>query len=215
MAYTLQLNDVDFDASNGVIKEYKGNQTDIIIPDNFGGVPVTEIGKDAFNPNNNASVASDYEIVEDIEKVNPNPVLLTCLLTDVVIPDSVTIIGERAFFGNLLRTLFIGSNVQEIREEAFYGNKLQLVSIPNSVNIIEDKAFYGNPLVLLSIGSNVQKIGEEAFWENNLLSVKIPNSVNTIGNKAFFGNNQNLANNSSITLPRKFKTSIEKKRIFG
>ena len=41
--HTLTLDDVSFDKSTGSIEVYEGKYKHIIIPDNFEGVPVTEI----------------------------------------------------------------------------------------------------------------------------------------------------------------------------
>ena len=112
-------------------------------------------------------------------------------LGDLVIPNSVVTIGERAFYGACRFTgLTIGNAVTTIGEGAFeycYDFAGPLV-IPNSVVTIGSSAFYGcYGFTALTIGNSVTTIGDYAFggyssFEGNLV---IPNSVTTLGKGAF------------------------------
>lgn len=114
--YTLTSNDVTF--SNGVITAYTNTtQTDIIIPDNFGGITVTGIGSNAFQ---NKSI------------------------TNVIIPSSVTSIGSNAFNGCTgLTSITIPSNVTSIDGWAFK-NCTKLASLNyNADNCTFKSSSYG------------------------------------------------------------------------
>ena len=65
------------------------------------------------------------------------------LVTDLVIPNSVTSIGDRAFYGCTgLTSVTIGNSVTNIGSLAFYDcSSLTSVTIPNSVTSIGDYAF--------------------------------------------------------------------------
>ncbi|MCG9728662.1 leucine-rich repeat domain-containing protein [Shewanella sp. Isolate13] len=84
--HTLTLDDVSFDKKQGSIDAYDGNYQNIIIPDNFDGITVTEISDYAF---------SEVEDLGD-DEAPENP------LTSVVLPNTVTEIGEGAFQRNAL-----------------------------------------------------------------------------------------------------------------
>ena len=112
-------------------------------------------------------------------------------LTSVTIPNSVTSIGNSAFSGcSGLTSVTIPNSVTSIGERAFYGcSSLTSVTIPNSVTSIGDEAFRNcSGLTSVTIPSSVTSIGYRAFWDcSNLTSVEIPNSVTSIGDEAFSG----------------------------
>jgi len=109
-------------------------------------------------------------------------------LTSVVIPGSVTRIGNWAFTVNQLTSVNIPSSVHFIGEEAFAGNQLTTVSIPEGVAFIGLGAFSDNELTSIVIPSSVTSIGDYAFSLNQLTSVAIPESVTGIGIRAFMRN---------------------------
>ena len=112
-------------------------------------------------------------------------------LTSVTIPNSVTTIGEYAFYGcSGLTSVTIPNSVTSIESDAFSGcSSLTSVTIPNSVNSIGSGAFYDcSGLTSVTIPNSVTSIGVDAFsYCSGLTSVTIPNSVATIGYEAFYG----------------------------
>ncbi len=95
-------------------------------------------------------------------------------IKDLVIPNSVTSIGDRAFSGcSSLTSVTIPNSVTSIGGSAFYGcSSLTSVAIPNSVTSIGGSAFYGcSSLTSVAIPNSVISIGSSAFdgtsWYNN------------------------------------------------
>ena len=89
-------------------------------------------------------------------------------ITNLIIPNSVTSIGNYAFANcSGLTSITIGNSVTSIGNSAFYYcSGLTSVTIPNSVT----------------------SIGNHVFWGcSGLTSVTIPNSVTSIGGSAFYG----------------------------
>ncbi len=109
---------------------------------------------------------------------------------NTIIPNSVTSIGEDAFFGcSGLTSVTIPNSVTSIGEDAFFGcSGLTSVTIPNSVTSIGYGAFrYCSGLTSVTIPNSVTSIGGSAFWGcSGLTSVTIPNSVTSIGGSAFW-----------------------------
>ena len=112
-------------------------------------------------------------------------------LVSVVIPDSVTSIGESAFSGcKGLTSVTIGNGVTSIGSDAFAGcTRLTSVTIGNSVTSIGSDAFAGcTGLTSVTIGNSVESIGSYAFSGcTGLTSVTIPDSVTSIGSDVFYG----------------------------
>ena len=112
-------------------------------------------------------------------------------LTKINIPDSVTNIGDSAFCGcKSLTSINIPNSVTNIGNSAFSACKsLTCIKIPNSVTNIGNDAFSGcSSLTNINIPNSVTNIGDYAFVGcESLTSIYIPNSVTNIGNIAFSG----------------------------
>ena len=116
---------------------------------------------------------------------------------DLVIPNSVTSIGEYTFI---------------------YCHSLTSITIPNSVTSIGNYAFEGcSNINSVTIPNSVTSIGEFAFYScRSLTSITIPNSVESIGGYAFDG----CSNLTTVTLNSNSVVSTERtdeglSRIFG
>ena len=110
-------------------------------------------------------------------------------LTDIVIPDSVTRIGDGAFRGcKSLTDIVIPNSVTSIGDNAFeYCFSLSNLVIPDGVTSIEDNAFEGcYSLSSVVIPDSVSCIGFGAFENcSSLTDIVIPDSVTSIGGYAF------------------------------
>ena len=110
---------------------------------------------------------------------------------NTVIPNSVTNIGERAFYDCTgLTSIEIPNSVTSIGAYAFRNcTGLTSIEIPNSVTSIGYSAFeYCTGLTSIEIPSSVTSIGYCAFrWCTGLTCVVIGNSVTSIGSSAFSG----------------------------
>ena len=105
-------------------------------------------------------------------------------LTDVIIPDGVTVIEECAFSGcHSLTNITIPGSVTSIGHEAFYNTDLTSIVIPSGVTTVGYEAFRGcSRLASIEIPDSVTFIGEGAFsntayyknaenWDNGLLYI--------------------------------------------
>ena len=112
-----------------------------------------------------------------------------CFLLEIVIPSSVTSIGDWAFSScDSLSKIVIPSSVTSIGKGAFsYCDSLLEIVIPSSVTSIGDSAFYGcYSLSEIVIPSSVTSIADGAFSSCDSLSeIVIPSSVTRVGYGAF------------------------------
>ena len=142
-------------------------------------------------------------------------------LTSVTIPNSVTEIGSAAFSGcSGLTSVTIPNSVTSIGGSAFSGcSGLTSVTIPNSVSSIGSSAFKGcSGLTSVTIPNSVTSIGYDAFSGcSGLTSVTIPNSVTSIGVSAFSGCSDltSVTINSNAIASKSYQTSSTLSRIFG
>ncbi len=165
--------------------------TSVTIPNS-----VTSIGDYAFGDCSGLTsikVESGNSVYDSRENCNAiietatNTLISGCKNT--IIPNSVTSIGDYAFYGcSDLTSITIPNSVTSIGYRAFYYcTGLTSVTIPNSVTSIGREAFYCcTGLTSLTIPNSVTSIGGDAFsFCSGLTSVTIPNSVTSIGDWAF------------------------------
>ena len=112
-------------------------------------------------------------------------------LKSIIIPDSVTSIGDGAFSEcHSLKSINIPDSVTRIGYSAFKScGGLTSISIPPSVTTIEDGTFLGcHSLRNINIPDTVTRIGRSAFEDcDSLTSINIPPSVTTIEDGTFLG----------------------------
>ena len=132
-----------------------------------------------------------------------------CSLTSIIIPDSVTHMGRRAFSCCTgLSSITIPNSVSEISDDAFSDCiGLTSVIIPNSVTHIGFEAFFGcTGLTSIEIPKSVTHIHHNAFDRcRNLKSVIISSPVIYLGIWAF----KDCRNLRDVTF--RYHTNVEQK----
>lgn len=185
-----------------MLTKYKGEETDIIIPDHIGKKSVTRLDHYLFS----VIKYGEGRIPADRQKVMES-------ITSVSIPDSISSVGRWLFrgckglqdkngfvivrgvlydyFGNAAN-LIIPEGVKEIDDDVFKDNSamkctMKSVTIPASTEIINLSSFYDcRGLEQLIFNDGIKIIGPSAFsFCSSLVSVNLPGSLKTIEDSAF------------------------------
>ena len=138
-----------------------------------------------------------YRMMPKLRYLNIAEVNITALPTqafykstnveNLILPNTLTTIGEEMFYHSALKTIVIPESVETIERAAFCGcENLSSFEIPTRVKTIEEEVFcYCRSLTSIEIPANVKTIGDGAFSMSALTSIKIPTNVETIGNDVF------------------------------
>ena len=147
------------------------------------------------------SLSQSYVIPDSVTSIGDAAFYNCTSLTNITIPDSVISIGDYAFYYCLnLISITIPDSVRSIGDGAFdYCTRLASITIPNSVRSIGEVTFgYCTSLTSITIPDSVTSIGESAFYYcESLTSITIPDSVTSIGYDAF----SYCTSLTSITIP--------------
>ena len=163
----------------------------LVIPDSVGNI----IGNPFSGWNGELKCLSPYFIYDNKVLFDKDKSKIIAFrdknTTSYVIPDSVSSIGDYAFWNcHSLKRLVLPDSVSSIGDWAFWNcRSLTDIVIPDSVNSIGDRVFSGCcSLKSLVIPDNVSSIGESAFEDcTSLSSLVIPEGVTSIGHCAFRG----------------------------
>lgn len=154
--------------------------------------------------------SDEYGVV--LDKAKTKLVCVPPAITEYVIPEGVTYIGQEFIEHKSIKCLTIPSTVETVAEFAFFDcsveiltfaentkletvsrgafsdcDKLREIILPEGVKVIEKEAFaYCNSVAKIEISDSVEKIGEDAFLKSSeTTEVTIPENVKEIGENAF------------------------------
>ncbi len=146
-----------------LIRAYSGTQDDLHIPTEVDGLPVVMIAAKAFEDNRN--------------------------LRSVDIPDSVTFIGNYAFWNcTALERVRVGRGITALNLGTFWGcTRLVRVELPDTLATVGDGAFrVCTSLTSIDLPESVTVLGDSCFRGSTALaSIVIPAAVNTVFRSAF------------------------------
>ncbi len=131
-------------------------------------------------------------------------------LESVVLPETLTRMGEAAFYGSGLKTVeipaslwtiqpytfknctnltsvtFHEGNLEKISDGAFYGTGLTELVLPDCLDILDVFAFKGcDKLTDITIGSGLTELREAVFYGTAIPTIEIPEGITKIGPYAF------------------------------
>lgn len=195
---------------DGILLSVKTNETTYTVPNNvkkiasyaFGGSPnITEVivpaGVEveglAFNGTAYATTLQNSS-ADNLVVMNNSLIDATKATGEVIVPQEVTRVGERAFYntGDKITKITLTDNVTTIGREAFYWCSATDVTLGNSITTIEEDAFGCAAFTSITLPESLRTIKRNAFYRSALTSIDIPTGVEIIENGAFYYNS-NLA----------------------
>ncbi|MEE1055744.1 MAG: leucine-rich repeat protein [Acutalibacteraceae bacterium] len=202
--FDYELNDND----EVIIKKYNGTDKEIVIPEDFNGYSVVEIGSSAFYYNRNitsvtlpstvkkisdsafnyCTALTNVNLNEGLEEIGGYAFYDCYSLSSIKIPDSCLSIGYSSFeYCTGLTSVDLGKGIQTIGSYAFErAYKLTSVVIPDSVTSLGDGAFYYcSALSSIVIGEGITTIPANAFRYSAIETLNIPDNILFIKNNAF------------------------------
>ena len=111
-------------------------------------------------------------------------------LKTVVLPPSITKIGQDSFYGSGIAAITLPENLTTIETQAFYkcSSLCGTISVPVGVVSIPNYTFAGTSISSIEFKGDVTEIGVNAFMGcSSLTSITLPNTVTSIASGAFSG----------------------------
>jgi len=152
--------------------------TDIHIPPQIDGKNVTAIGNGDWSPFGGKEGIKNIIIPDSVTYIGDNAFRQCLNLTSIIIPNSVTEIGDGAFsYCSALTSVTLPSGLKHFSRDLFYECKLLTdITIPAGLETIGASAFAGcRSLTSIHLPDSVTEIGDYAFdWCDNLTDLILP-----------------------------------------
>lgn len=171
----------------------------VVIPDtvtNDGKTyQVTSIGESAFTTGSIA-IRDPYTLTigNNVKVIKDNAFELSAVSGELIIPDSVTTIGDKAFstsqtFSNVgITKLTLSKNLTSIGKKAFFMNRITSVEIPDATTYLGEEAFAKNYLQSVKVGNGITVIPASVFEVNKITQFQLGENITKIEHDAFSGN---------------------------
>ena len=158
------------------ITNYKGTDTEVVVPEKIGKSTVTAIEIAAFS--GNAVCVGDFYSIAGLEHLKRHE-----KITKLTLPRTIQSVGSYAFYDMFaLEEINIPEGVEKIEDFTFWRcRSLKNITIPGTIKIIGKSAFAGCVnLEKVYICEGVLEIGESAFANCDLKEIQIPGSVQNL-----------------------------------
>ena len=194
---------------------YKGNDSEIIVPDTWKSLPVTEIGNGVFEncthlekltlpfvgQRADGLTSNDhFGYIFGADTYVGNPTSVPSSLKTVIITGGTSIAPLAFNRCESLKSVTLPDTVTSIGNAAFnHCTSLESIEIPNSITEISSSVFVSCiSLTNVVIPDSVTSIGQDAFGDcTSLTGIIIPDSVKIINQYAF----RNCKSLEEITIP--------------
>ncbi|MGN0620600.1 MAG: leucine-rich repeat protein [Porcipelethomonas sp.] len=149
-----------YNSEKVVITGYEGTSSDLVIPKEIDGKPVTDITEKAF--------------------------FMNSILKNVVINAEITVIPLQCFYGCNLESVALPETLKVIESQAFTYCRFKAIDLPDKLEEIQDYAFSESDLEYVDIPDSVTDLKNGSFFSCvNLKSAKLPDNLSTVPYELF------------------------------
>ena len=148
---------MSFTIENGVITQYSGSETHLIIPDG-----VIRIDDNVFEGHTEIQTVTFPESLTEIG----NEAFMGCSsLKSIELSDNVTSIGSRAFYQcHSLEKVRLSKNLTKIPDQCFMETAISSIDLHEGITVIDNGAFAGcHNLKCVTVPDSVEEINVLAF----------------------------------------------------
>ena len=179
---------IEDEAGTGIkLLNYKGNATEVVVPDTLGGKPITTVISNCFKDNDNIiSINFHHNVVNfDFKSINNCNTLKSIIISSDLEIDIVYIFGGEANIPNTLTDIYFCEG--SINANSSFFNNLTTRKFElwtnSDLKVLKEDAFYRcNAITKLHLNEGLTKIETTAIWDMDYLTyVNIPSTVSEIG----------------------------------
>lgn len=178
------------------IIRYKGNNSEVEIPDKIDEKDVVEIGEEAFYElgyyEPDMGKIRKLKIPDSVKKIGPRAFGWCNELMEINIPEGIKEIGEGCFEEcSKLKSIKLPKSLEIIGRNAFEYSGLETIIIPNKVRVIDSFAFYKcDELNYVKLSDDLDYVGGDIFsYCSSLKSVRIAEGMTKIPKEIYKNNN--------------------------
>lgn len=153
------------DGKTTVITKLKKEAEEIRLPTVVGGYRVVAIGDRVFS-SLNAETVFRVVVPESITSVGEEA-FFNSAGVEIIIEGELSFVGEKAFHGcDGLKTVKLGGGIANIGFEAFASSGLESIDLPESLKTVDESAFDNcTSLETVFIRDSIEMIGDSAFFD--------------------------------------------------
>lgn len=135
---------------------------DLIIPEYYHGLRVTEISERGFY---NCSNIDSITLSNNLVSIKKEAFYSTGKTNHLIIPDNVEELGSLCFSCSKIKELTIGEGITTISSGAFDNAEIEAIHLGKNVKAIEKNAFNFNKFSSISLGDKVEELNPQAFGQ--------------------------------------------------
>lgn len=186
------------------LTKYMGRKTDVVVPTELDGLPVTEIGAGCFAETSVVSVT----VPDSILVIESGAFSKCAALTSVTLPEEMLYLGSQVFAEctSLKEITLPASGVTMYSWGMFIGSGVESVVLPENLDVLPSNFFLGSALKEITLPAGIKTVMQGALGNcTNLTSVTLNDGLTTIEECAFMS----CPNLTEIVIPASVETLTE------